>query len=243
MLNIIFPLAGSSEPFKKAGYIYPKPLIELNGTPMIERVLENPKQINEEVRIFFIVKEEDCNKFHLDNTLKLLSENATIIKLKKDTSGALCSLLMAIDVLPKDEELLVLNSDQIISMDFNDPLKYFRSLKSDTGVVTFPSIHPRWSYALVQENNVIPTAEKNPISKNAIAGFYYFKKCETFFKMAFKTIRKNASTDGMFFTSSVINEYILANKKAHIFPLEKEQYISFYSPQMINEYELMNSKR
>lgn len=32
MLKILIPLAGSSELFEKAGYNYPKPLIEIKGS-------------------------------------------------------------------------------------------------------------------------------------------------------------------------------------------------------------------
>ena len=46
MLKIIIPLGGSSDLFASAGYYYPKPLIEVKGVPMIEKVLQNPLQIN-----------------------------------------------------------------------------------------------------------------------------------------------------------------------------------------------------
>ena len=46
---------------------------------MIETVLKNPQSINLKKQIIFIVKEDDCIKFHLDNTLKILSENCIII--------------------------------------------------------------------------------------------------------------------------------------------------------------------
>jgi NDP-sugar pyrophosphorylase family protein len=242
MLNIIIPLAGPSDIFYNAGYIYPKPLIEIKGRPMIEVVLENPAALKGEKRFIFIVKEEDCLKFHLDNTLRLLDDKCHVVVLKKKTSGALCSILMCIDLLGKEDELLVLNADQLIDMDFNKPLEYFRNNKTDSGVVTFPSIHPRWSYARVQEGKVVETAEKNPISNNAIAGFYYFKETASFFKNAFAAIRKSAGIDGNYFTSFVINEYILSNQHVEYFPLEKGKYFSFYSPQMITEFENATSQ-
>jgi NDP-sugar pyrophosphorylase family protein len=237
MLNIVIPLAGPSDIFYNAGYIYPKPLIEIKGRPMVEVVLENPAAITGDKRFIFIVKEEDCVKFHLDNTLKLLDENCSVVVLKKKTSGALCSILMCIDLLNKEDELLVLNADQLIDMDFNKPLQFFRNNKTDSGVVTFPSIHPRWSYARVHSEKVVETAEKNPISNNAIAGFYYFSKTEEFFKNSFSAVRKSAGIEGNYFTSFVINEYILANKNVSYYPLEKGKYFSFYSPQMITEFE------
>jgi NDP-sugar pyrophosphorylase family protein len=238
MLNIIIPLAGSSELFANAGYMYPKPLIEMHGKIMIEAVLENPLKINAEKRFIFIIKEEDCIKYHLDNTLKLLVEGCVVLVIKKSTSGALCSVLMAIDLISKDDELLILNADQIIELDFNKPLQLFKENKADAGIVTFTSIHPRWSYALIQDEKVVQTAEKNPISKNAIAGYYYFKNATVFFNNSFSTIRKGAAINGVFYTSSVINEYVLENRNVINFPIEDGTYFSFYSPQMIADYEL-----
>ena len=118
MINIIIPLGGTSELFASAGYFYPKPLIEVKGKPMIELVLENPMKIDLEKHFIFIVKEEECNKFHLDNILKILCPGSTIIKLKNDTKGGLCSVLMAIDEIKHDDSLLILNGDQLIDYNF-----------------------------------------------------------------------------------------------------------------------------
>ena len=237
MLNILLPLAGSSELFANAGYIYPKMLIEIAGKAMIESVLENPLKIKGGYRFIFILKEEDCHKYHADNVLKLLTDNPTLIILKQPTKGALCSILMAIDQIPSDEELLVLNGDQVITMDFNEPLNHFRDMNADAGIVTFQSVHPRWSFARIEDEMVVETAEKNPISRNAIAGFYYFKNTSDFFRLGFQTIRKNANLDGAFFTSAVLNEYILENATVRNFNISDGHYHSFYSPQMVNEYE------
>lgn len=236
MLKIIIPIAGTSDLFEKAGFFYPKPLIEINGTPMIQLVVEKTNAIKIPHQIVFIIKEEDALKFHLDNTLKLLSPNSELIKLKSDTKGALCSILMTIDKLNPDDSLLILNGDQIIDSDFDEIISYFDKKQADVGIVTFNSIHPRWSFAMIEDNNVVQTAEKNPISNNAIAGYYYFKNSQEFFNCAFECILKDVQLDGKFYISPVINEYILKNKKVMNYFIEKNKYHSFYSPQMINEY-------
>ena len=82
MLKIIIPLAGTSDLFSKAGYFYPKPLIEINGKSMIELVIDKTNAIQIPHQLVFILKEEDVMKFHLDNTLKLLSPSCKIVKLK-----------------------------------------------------------------------------------------------------------------------------------------------------------------
>ncbi len=236
MLKIIIPLAGTSELFTKAGFFYPKPLIEINGIPMIQLVIERTDAIKIPNKLIFILKEEEVLKFHLDNTLKLLSPNCDIVKLKNDTKGALCSILMATDKIEPEDSILILNGDQIIDSDFGQIINYFDENEAQVGIITFNSIHPRWSFAKIENNQVVQTAEKNPISNNAIAGYYYFKNSDDFFKCAFECILKDVQLDGKFYISPVINEYILKNKKVLNYQIEKTNYHSFYSPQMINEY-------
>jgi NDP-sugar pyrophosphorylase family protein len=238
MLKIIIPLAGSSEIFQKAGYLYPKPLIEIKGIPMIQRVIDSTKTINTPNKIIFIVKEEDITKYHLDNTLKLLEPDCAIVKIKNITKGGLCSVLMSIDKIDNDDSLLILNSDQIIEEDLFGINNYWVENDSDVGVVTFTSVHPRCSFVLAEGMGIIQTAEKNPISNKAIAGYYYFKSAELFFDCAFKTILNDVQIDGLFFVSPVINEYVLRNKKVNFYEIENTQYHSFYSPKLIAEFEL-----
>ncbi len=237
MLKIIIPLAGGSELFSNAGYAYPKPLIDMQGRPMIEWVLTNPAKIGVPHQFIFIIKEDDVLKYHIDNTLKLLSPGAEIVRIKRPAKGGLCSVLMAIDKIEADDSLLILNSDQVIDIDFSQLLNVWQKQGAAAGLVTFPSVHPRWSYARIENEEVVQTAEKNPISKHAIAGYYYFEKAGDFLKAAFQSIKKDVQLDGMFYISPVINEFVLMNKKVKLFSIETGQYHSFYSPQMLTEFE------
>lgn len=236
MLKVILPLGGSSELFVKAGFLYPKPLTEIGGKPMIQWVIENIKSLKISFQLIFIIKEEDSNAYHLDNTLRLLDKNCQIIKLKRDTKGGLCSVLMAIDRIEDSDSILILNSDQIIDIDLSKVHHYWQQNKTDVGIVTFQSVHPRWSYALVDNKEVIQTAEKNPISKHAIAGYYYFNSAKLFFDCAFQTILNDVQKDGLFYISPVINEFILCNKKIHYYEISHDQYHSFYTPKLIAEF-------
>lgn len=230
-------MAGPSDEFINAGYTYPKLLIDVQGKPLIQYTLDNLININAPKRFIFVVRDEDCRKYHIDNTLKLLTDGCVIVKLSSNTKGALCTVLMTIDDVNESEELLILNSDQVLDINYNDPIIKFREENADSGLVTFDSVHPRWSYARLQGEEVVQTAEKNPISKNAIAGFYYFRDSYSFFQSAFKTILFQDSLDGIFYLSPVINQYILANRVNRHFPIDSSLYHSFYSPQKVKEFE------
>jgi len=234
MINIIIPSCGKSEFFKES--YYPKTMIEINGKPMIQYVMENYDSL-ENKRYIFLFLQYECDKFHTDNAVKLMAENSKVICLKDITGGALCTALMAIDYIDNDDPLIIGNNDQIIDQNIKEVLQYFDKKNADCGVISFDSIHPRWSYLRLEDENVVETAEKRPISHFAIAGFYYFKHGREFIEAAKKVIKKGSSFDGIYYLSASINEMILMNKKVCYFPLEKEKYHSFYSPEMIQAYE------
>jgi len=105
-------------------------------------------------------------------------------------------------------------------------------------VVTFESVHPRWSYVRLNEQGlVVETAEKRPISRNAIAGLYHFKHGKDFVNSAMRMIQKDSSVNGSYFISPTLNEMILTGKTITTVKVDAEKYHTFYTPQKIKEYE------
>ena len=243
-MNLVIPIASSSKFFSLEEYGYPKPLIEVMGIPMIERVIENITHGNNFKKIIFIVQQDECDRFHLDDTLNLLSPiKPEIIKLRADTQGALCSVLLAVESINQDEPLLISNADQIFDRGIADHLQHFCASDLDAACLTFSSVHPRWSYVKTNGNGlVIETAEKRPISKHAIAGVYCYKKGSDFVQNGMASIKHGSSVEGKYFLSPVFNEYVLSGKKVGHYTVPNDQYHTFYSPQKIEEYE-SNLKR
>lgn len=235
MINILVPASGISDFFKSS--YYPANLYEVAGKPMIQQVIENYQQLNDS-RFIFLLLQDECNRFHTDNIVSLLTgESAEVICLKSSTGGALCSCLMAIDYINNENELIISNNDQIMDEDFRVIVKYFRDMDADCGVVCFNAIHPRWSYVRVVGNEVVEAAEKRPISHEAIAGFYYFKKGSDFIDSAKNAIRKGSLHEGSYYITASINEMILQNKRVRLYNIANEKYHSFYTPERIRQYE------
>lgn len=238
-MNLVIPIGSSSQFFSIEEYGYPKPLIEIMGVPMIEHVIKNITYGNNFKKIIFIARQDECDRFHLDDTLNLLSPiKPEIIKLRADTQGALCSVLLAVEHIHQNEPLLISNADHIFDRGIANYLHQFIDSDLDAACLTFNSVHPRWSYVKTDEDSlVIETAEKRPISKNAIAGIYMYKKGSDFVEYAMDSIKRGSGIEGKYFISPVFNEYILSGKKVGQLIVPNEQYHSFYSPQKIEEYE------
>lgn len=241
-INILIPLAGKSQFFSEVEYPFPKPLIEFCGKTMIAHVLKSYDSIRDRSQFIFVVNKKDCVKYHLDDVLTILTDGkCKIIYLESETKGAACSAMMAVEYIDNDDQLIISNADQLIHANFVEIFSYFEN--SDAGVLVFDSVHPRWSYVRLSDNNeVIEAAEKRPISKNAIAGFYCFKKGSDFILAAKNMIKKDASINDEFYISPALNELILLNKKVRAYKINNTDYHTFYTPKKIEEYENLRQK-
>ena len=181
-LNILIPMAGAGSRFQKAGYIFPKPLIEINNKPMIQIVLDS---LNLDGNYTFIVQKEHQLKYNINSVLKILKPNCNIIELDEITEGAACTTLLAKKIINNNHPLIIANSDQFIKWDSIKSMYNFNSKKVDGSILTFEAVHPKWSYAKADKNNIVTeVAEKKVISKNATVGVYFWKKGSDYVKYA-----------------------------------------------------------
>jgi HAD superfamily hydrolase (TIGR01509 family) len=218
-MNVLIPMAGAGSRFANAGYTFPKPLIEVNGKPMIQVVVEN---LNIEANYTFIVQKNHYEKYSLQYLLNLIAPNCNIIKVDGLTEGAACTTLLAKDFINNDQPLLMANSDQFVEWNSNECLYAFNADGVDGGILTFKSTHPKWSYAKIREDGFVSeVAEKKPISDNATVGVYFWKKGSDYVKYAEQMIEKNIRTNNEFYVCPVYNEAILDGKKIRIKDIRK----------------------
>lgn len=230
MLKIVMPMGGEGKPFTDRGFTFPKPLIEIRGRSMIEVVVENLTP-NRPHQFVFVPKQEHLARFALADVLKLLAPGCAMVPMKAPTSGALCSVLLATEHFSDDCELLIANADQYLDMPIDDFLEQASKPGVDGCIVTFPSTHPKWSYAKVENGEVVAVAEKRPISRDATVGLYYFKSSKAFLAAAERSIVKNAALGGEFYVAPVYNELILAGKTVRTFSIRRDQMHSLGTPE------------
>jgi len=243
MTTVVIPLAGRSEYFPPALYPHPLPLTEVAKLPMIQYVIENLRRLDAGVRFVFIVLKEDCSRFHLDRSLGLLAEGAEVVILENMTQGALCSCLMAIDHIDPGAPLVIANGDQFLDIDIAALLPAFAQQNADAACLFFRSVLPRWSYVRVEDGMVVEAAEKNPISRHAIAGFYYFRRGQLFLEAAARSILQRDTEDGRYFIAPVLNQLIIDQRRVIAREIADDAYFSFYTPQRIEEFEMWHGQR
>ena len=217
-MKVLIPMAGAGSRFEKAGYTFPKPLIDVKGKPMIQVVVEN---LNIDAKHIFIVQKSHYQRYNLKETLNQISPDCDIVQVDGITEGAACTTLLAKELINNNEPLVMANSDQYVDWDSNNFMYSMVADGIDGGILSFTSTHPKWSYAkLGQDGFVTEVAEKKPISNIATVGIYFWKKGSDYVKYAEQMIEKNIRVNNEFYVCPVFNEAIQDGKKIKTFHVE-----------------------
>lgn len=233
-MNVLILAAGSAK-FNARDSGYPLCLTEVEGVPIVER---HAKQVIAAgaKKIILTLRADDVKKFHLENVVRMISQETHLVEVPGSTGGAACTALIAIDHINLDDELLIINGDELLDMNFDEVLQNFRANTLDAGVVYFSSLHPRYSFIRLDKNGmVIEVAEKNPISKNALVGFFWFSKGSSFLRAVQNMIRKDARVNDSFYISPALNELILDGAKIGAHSININQYYPIKTERQLND--------
>ncbi len=216
-LNIVVPMAGHGSRFRDAGYSLPKPLIDVNGRPMIDVVIRNvtPRRPH---RFVFLCLAEHLQQFDLQRKLEAMAPGCIVVPVNGVTEGAACTVLLARSIIDSPAPLMMANSDQFIEMDINAYLSAMDQSGADGFIMTMKADHPKWSYvgfdALGRVNRVV---EKEVVSHEATVGIYNFARGSDFVRAADQMIQKNIRVNNEFYVAPVYNELIEEGRRIDFF--------------------------
>ena len=227
-------MAGEGSRFAKEGYTFPKPLIDVAGKPMIQRVVEN---LDFPAEYIFLVRKEHLEKYNgIELLLKqITNNNYKIVLVDKLTEGAACTALLAKEFINNDDDLLIANSDQIIEYSQQN-FFYLKNFTNIDGMVyCFNAVHPKGSFVKTNSRGIVTeVAEKNPISDIATCGIYWYRRGKDFVSCAEKMIEKNIRVNNEFYIAPVYNEFIETGKTLIPFYVHKMWGIG--TPEDLNYY-------
>ena len=203
-------MAGRGSRFLNEGYVRPKPLIDVNGIPMIQVVIENirPKR---EHRFIFVVQKEHINEYKVDKLLKNLCPTCEIVIIDGITEGAACTALEAKKYIDNKDQLMIANSDQWINTSIDEYLKMWDINKSEGFIMTMYSSDPKWSYIKFDPSGIlVDIVEKVVVSNHATVGIYNFSRGNIFCKYASQMIQAKNMSKGEYYVAPVY-KYMLTN--------------------------------
>ena len=233
--NILIPMAGRGSRFEEQGYTDKKPFIDVDGKPMIHRVIKNlGMEFDKEYMFILICLQEDFDKYDFTEFEKVIGHNSYDVVILDDvTEGAAQTVLTAKHLINDDIPLMTMNSDQLVDWDVE---RLFEMCEQFDGAIPcFYGEGNAWSYARTLDNGYVQeVAEKKQISRYATAGYYYWKKGSDFVKYAEQMIKDNSRTNGEFYVAPVYNWAVKDGKRIGVFMVDK--LYSLGTPEDLQEY-------
>lgn len=220
MLNIVVPMAGAGSRFARAGYADPKPLIPVNGIPMIKLVIENLRpQVAH--RFIFICQAAHIAAYGLVDKLTAWAPGCAIIGLDGLTEGAACTVLAARHLIDSDDPLMIANSDQYVDVRVDD---YLAAMDGRDGLVmTMRASDPKWSFVGLDGAGMVTTVvEKEVISDEATVGIYNFARGAEFVAAADEMIRKELRVNGEYYVAPTYNQLVQKGARIGVFNVGAE---------------------
>lgn len=236
-MNIIIPLGGKGDRFKKNGYEIPKPLIKIFEKTMIEYVLDN-LLLNSEDKIFIIYNFK-LNNYDFSNYIKEKYNHIELIQINKDTKGASETLFLGLNQILNNfnynEKCLILDCDTFYTQNI---VEIFRNTNYNTIFYTKNyNSEAIYSYIELDDNeNVINIKEKNKISDNANTGAYSFVNIHELNNYCQLVLENNITFNGEPYTSCIIDEMIKLNITFKGYELENDFVISLGTPLAVEKY-------
>lgn len=151
----------------------PKPMLEVGGKPIIERNIERLETFGiDNIHITIKYLGEKIRNYFQDGSSKSVNINYTEENVPLGTIGSLSLIPNIIH-----DDVLVMNSDLLTNIDFEDLYKFFKSNDADMVIATTP-YHVSLPYGIVEsdDNVVIRIQEKPTYTYYSNAGIYLIKR-------------------------------------------------------------------
>ena len=242
-MQIVIPMAGSGKRFVDAGYKTPKPLIEVDGKPIIEHVINLFPGENE---FLFICSQTLLKQFPIEKIIYKIKPSAAIVGIASHKLGPVETVLRAREFI-KDTDPTIINYCDFF-MDWNYKKFKLKVLKEkiDGAIVCYKGFHPHLLrndfYASVKtdaDNTFIETKEKFSYTPNKMdswqsAGTYYFKSGIIAKKYLQQVKKEKLLTNGEYYIPWAYNLMQKDGLKTVVFPAEF--FCQWGTPEHLREY-------
>ena len=231
-MKILIPMAGLGSRFPSHLYPMPKPLISVNGEPMISRAV---KSLNLKGQYLFVIAKNNFSEL-VKETISSIHPDTEFIEIDYVTEGPAVSALLFKALINNEKELVIANCDQI--MEWNSEKFLLNARLNDGCVVTYHTDTEKNSYAKIDDcEQVTEIREKEVISNVSLNGIHYWKKGKYFVESAEKMIEaQDRAPNGEFYIAPTYNYMIQKNQTVGIYHIPNQMHHAVGVPKDLEDY-------
>ncbi len=257
-VQIVIPMSGFGERFRRAGYSVPKPLIEVDGKPIIGHVID---MFPGETDFIFICNEDHLAnpKYRMKDILHQLCPAGRVAGIPAHKLGPIHAVRQIEHLLDPARPVIVNYCDFTCYWDWNHFKDFVVKHACAGAIPAYKGFHPHTlgttNYAYIKEaadENVKPVnsdnvhgvwaldiQEKQPYTDNrmeefAFSGTYYFASAKLMSEAFKQTMEKNIHVGGEYYVSLAYKPMFANSEKVAVYPLQ--HFMQWGTPEDLHEY-------
>tara|TARA_R110000824_G_scaffold352568_2_gene539626 strand:+ start:803 stop:1540 length:738 start_codon:yes stop_codon:yes gene_type:complete len=240
MINLI-TLAGEGSRFADVGIDIPKPLIEVDGKPML---IQSISCLPDADSYVFVCRSEHIEKYGIDEMIKDYYPKSEFVTLNNTTMGQACTAEIGIlqSSIQNDDSVLISCCDYGLEWS----KQKYEEIKKGSDVVVWSTINNRafsnnpssYSWLETKGTKLIRTHVKqnffdNPYVNHAIVGTFFFKQAGDFLNGVSKIYQDSIKSNGEYYIDNIFNS--IDHLNVNIFDVDK--YHCWGTPEDLRNYE------
>jgi len=243
-IQVVIPMSGLGQRFLDAGYKEIKPLIRVNDTPIIERLLE---KIPANWPCTFILSSAQKDS-SLPAVLAKLRPQGKIHYIEPHKKGPGWALQQALPSLEKNQPVLVSYCDFGMIWDPWDFKKYVEITQCDSCVICYRGFHAHYlspttyAFCRMENDQVKEIKEKGSFTSNrenepASAGMYYFRSTQILESALSFQFKNSLFHKDESYTSLTVQALLQENPKSNVKIYEIPYFFQWGTPEDLQNYE------
>jgi bifunctional N-acetylglucosamine-1-phosphate-uridyltransferase/glucosamine-1-phosphate-acetyltransferase GlmU-like protein len=242
-IHLLMPMSGLGSRFTAAGYTDPKPLIDINGTPMVQRLL----------RCFpadwpsFFVMAEGHRQTALPELLATLRPSSRPFFIPSERLGPSHAALTALADIPDDAPVFVSYCDYGMVWDAPSFERFVTTSKCDVAIVSYRGFHAHYlkpqmyAYNRMAGGRVVEVREKGCFTDDreqeyASAGGYYFRTARLLKEAIAAQMDQKRHLNGEYYTSLTIEALLQCRPQTDVRVFEIPHFFQWGTPADVERF-------
>ena len=243
-MQVVVPMSGFGERFRRAGYDVPKPLIPVDGKPIIAHVMD---LFPGERDVVFV-----CNQEHLDEPAYRMAEilrevcpTGRVVRIAPHRLGPVHAVMQVMHLLDPARPVVVNYCDFTCYWDWSE----FRAFVVETGcagaIPAYRGFHPHslgstfYAYLRTRDGWVEDIREKQPFTERpmeefASSGTYYFSTAGLMGEAFAEAVAGGLTVGGEFYVSLAYRPLLARGAKVAVYPVQ--HFMQWGTPGDLAEY-------
>ncbi len=242
-MQIVIPMTGRGSRFAAAGYPDIKPLIPVDGIPIIEHIVN---QFPGETDFLFICANDHLETTPLKAVLNRIAPTGRIVGVPPHKKGPVWSALLAAEHIDDEKPTFLHYCDFAVKWDYEHFKTTLARLNPAGCVQSYRGFHPHLlgpnKYANMRENEgwMLEIREKHVFTEDRFSEFsssgaYYFQTGKLLKETYRLAVERDLSTNGEFYASMPYNLLVEQGKPVWIY--EVPYFMQWGTPEDMEEYQ------